>query len=109
VLRDCEQQFDLIVIDSPAVLPTAGLVPLLKQADRALMVIEWERTDRQAVAEALELLERDFGKIAGAVLNKVPPQWCRFFDSGRYFNAYHQLEPVSPLTAPERLAIKKAG
>jgi succinoglycan biosynthesis transport protein ExoP len=109
VLRDCEKQFDLVVIDSPAVLPTAGRVPMLKDADRALLVIEWERTDRQAVAEALELLEPECGKIAGAVLNKVPPQWCRFFDSGRYFSVYNQLEPVQPLAVSQRLAMKKAG
>jgi capsular exopolysaccharide synthesis family protein len=109
VLQECRQHFDLIVIDSPAVLPVAGLVPLAKHADRALLVVEWERTDRQAVAEALDLLGNDVGKIAGAVLNKVPPQWYRFFDSGRYFNAYGQEGALHAVKAPEPVTMRKAG
>lgn len=109
VLEECRTHFDLIVIDSPAVLPTAGLVPLLKCADRALLIVEWERTDRQAVAEALNLLGRDVNKIAGAVLNKVPPQWYRFFDNGCYFNVYNQAKDGAAIVAPAPLAIKKAS
>jgi Mrp family chromosome partitioning ATPase len=109
MLRETEKHFDLVVVDSPAVLPTAGMVPMMQQADRALLVVEWERTDRQAVAEAIDLLGADVGKIVGAVLNKVPPQWYRFFDAGRYFDIYSELAPVHPVAVPEPLAIKKAG
>jgi polysaccharide biosynthesis transport protein len=109
MLRECEKHFDLVVVDSPAVLPTAGQVPMMQHADRALLVVEWERTDRQAVAEAIDLLGADLGKIAGVVLNKVPPQWYRFFDTGRYFEVYNQLAPVHPVAVPQPLAIKKAG
>jgi polysaccharide biosynthesis transport protein len=109
LLQECRKHFDLIVIDSPAVIPTAGVVPLMKYADRALLIVEWERTDRQAVVEALNLLGRDVAKIAGAVLNKVPPRWYRFFDNGSYFNVYSQEAYLRPMAAPEPVAMKKAG
>jgi succinoglycan biosynthesis transport protein ExoP len=111
LLHECRKHFDLIVIDSPAVLPIGGLVPFVKCADRALLIVEWERTDRQAVAEVVNLLGEDAEKIAGTVLNKVAAQWYRFFDGGRYLNAYGYGLPatVPAAAAPDALAIKKAS
>jgi uncharacterized protein involved in exopolysaccharide biosynthesis/Mrp family chromosome partitioning ATPase len=109
LLQECRKHFDLIIVDSPAVLPVAGLVPFVKCADRALLVVEWENTDRQAVAEAINLLGNDAAKIAGTVLNKVAVQWYRFFDAGRYLNAYAEPARVLTAAAPDALAIKKAS
>ncbi len=105
LLQECCKHFDLIVIDSPAMLPTTGGVPFLTYADRALLIVEWERTDRQAVIQALELLGDTGEKIAGAVLNKVAMPWHRFFDNGMYFNVYNQPANIQP--AP--VAIRKAS
>ena len=84
LLRGCRGQFDLVLIDSPAILSMAGLAPFMARADRAVMVVEWDRTDRQAVAEALDILGPDAWKVAGIVLNKVAPGWYRMSDDGRY-------------------------
>jgi succinoglycan biosynthesis transport protein ExoP len=83
LLTRCRQRFDLIVIDSPAILPFDGDT-FIKCADRALLIVEWERTERPAVLEALAMLGENKEKVAGVVLNKVSTYWYQLFDYGRY-------------------------
>jgi polysaccharide biosynthesis transport protein len=85
LLQQCREEFDLVVLDTPAILPVGGITPYLKWADCAVLVVEWDGTPRQAVSEALDLLDVDAQKIAGVVLNKVSPRWFRLFRyGGRY-------------------------
>ena len=44
LLRDCSKHFDLVVVDSPAILSSPGSMPFIECADRAIMVVEWART-----------------------------------------------------------------
>jgi uncharacterized protein involved in exopolysaccharide biosynthesis/Mrp family chromosome partitioning ATPase len=81
-IAECHKHYELVVVDSPAILPVAGNLPLLESVDRAVLIIEWERTDRRAVADALTVLGTQATKIAGAVLNKAATRWCRLFDDG---------------------------
>lgn len=85
LLREHGKHFDLVVIDSPAILPVGGGAPTIDCADRAVLLVEWDRTHRQAVAEALDALDLDPGKLAGVVLNKVSLGWCELFDYGGYY------------------------
>jgi succinoglycan biosynthesis transport protein ExoP len=88
LLSDCSKHFDLVVIDSPAILSSPGSMPLVECADRAIMVVEWARTERQAVLEALSTLAAHARKVSGVVLNKVPMDWYRIFDNGTYRGYY---------------------
>jgi polysaccharide biosynthesis transport protein len=83
-LREFRNHFDLVVLDSPAILAIGGSAAHLECADRAVLLVEWDRTARQAVAEALDMLDAHAQKLAGVVLNKVSADWCRLFDYGGY-------------------------
>ena len=89
-MKHYRTQFDLIVIDTPATLSVDATHPFIECADRAVLVIEWERTERQAVREALGSLEVHARKVAGVVLNKVSMEWYRLFENGRYVRYYNQ-------------------
>ena len=84
ILQQCRQLFDLVIIDSPAILPVAESRRLLDCADRAVLVIEWRRTARDTVFEALNSVGPGADKIAGVVLNKVDVSKYRLYDYGRY-------------------------
>jgi polysaccharide biosynthesis transport protein len=99
LLDQCREEFDLVVLDTPAILPVGGITPYLKWADCAVLVVEWDGTPRQAVSEAVDLLGMDAHKIAGLVLNKVSPRWFRLF---RYGGRYSETALV-PTMARERL------
>ncbi|MEA2936172.1 MAG: polysaccharide biosynthesis transport protein, partial [Variibacter sp.] len=102
-LSEHRQQFDLIVIDSPAILPVDGGL-FAECADRAVLLVEWERTERAAVLEALAMLGPLKQKVAGVVLNKASPQWYRLFDCGRYIRYYAAPPIQEPLAANTKTA-----
>ncbi len=89
-LKHYRSQFDLIVIDTPATLSLDVNNPFIEHADRAVLVVEWERTERQAVSDALGSLQTHARKVAGVVLNKVSADWYRLFENGRYAPYYNQ-------------------
>ena len=96
LLRQCRNEFDLVVLDTPAILPIGGITPYLKWSDCAVLVVEWDGTPRQAVSEAVDLLDMDAQKIAGLVLNKVSPRWFRLFRyGGRYPESASVLQPAA--------------
>jgi succinoglycan biosynthesis transport protein ExoP len=83
LLRDLREHFDLIVVDSPAILPVDGGM-FVEHADRAVFIVAWESTGRGAVKEALGMLGVYRAKLAGVVLNRASPRWYRLFGAGRY-------------------------
>jgi succinoglycan biosynthesis transport protein ExoP len=96
LLRQCRNEFDLVVLDTPAILPVGGITPYLRWADCAVLVVEWDGTPRQAVSEAIDLLDTDAQKIAGLVLNKVSPRWFRLFRyGGRYAESVSVLQTAA--------------
>src|SRR5205085_2944993 len=84
LMRDFRKNFDLIIIDTAAVLPLGSSTPVLEYADRAVLVVEWERTDREIVAEAIDILGASTNKIAGVVLNKASANWYKFANYHQY-------------------------
>jgi len=70
VLDRLREQYDLIVIDSPAV--NRGILgpALTKKADGVVFVVEAERTRAPVVAEAQRVIEINGGRLLGTILNK---------------------------------------
>jgi exopolysaccharide transport family protein len=67
-LRDL---YDYIVLDASPLLPVIDALALAALADKILVVVEWNRTPRTCIAEALKILRPEAHRIAGIVLNKV--------------------------------------
>jgi MinD-like ATPase involved in chromosome partitioning or flagellar assembly len=94
VVQEYRRFFELIVIDSPAILPTGG-GRLVECADSVVIIAEWNRTDRNAVLDALAMLEHHGAKVAGVVLNKVALNWYSLFARGKYPSArYYTVCPA---------------
>jgi polysaccharide biosynthesis transport protein len=104
LVREHRAHFDLIVVDGPAILPVDGGT-LVEWADRTILIVEWERTDRAAVLEALRMIGPHKHKLAGVILNKASPRWYRLFDCGRYLQHYS----AARLQAPADPAAKTAA
>jgi capsular exopolysaccharide synthesis family protein len=62
-------EYDVIIIDGPPVLATAGGPALASVADGVMLIIRAGYTDRQAVREALRELDTVGARVVGAVLN----------------------------------------
>jgi len=69
VLEDAKQHYDLIIIDSPPVLPVTDAQILANLVDGSLLVIRSRQTEYESAEKAIESLERSTSKILGTVLN----------------------------------------
>ena len=111
LLRELRDQFELVIVDCPAILPLDGGV-FVEHADRIAFVIAWETTDRAAVEQAFRLLGSHVAKLAGVILNKASPRWYGAFDDGRYLryvsppaNPIAPAAPAAPAPATARVAV----
>jgi capsular exopolysaccharide synthesis family protein len=78
-LRD---QFDLVLVDSPPVLPVTDAAILSRYADATLMLAAAGQTRRGDLHRAVEKLEQVGTAILGIVLNKVTRQTSRDYGYG---------------------------
>ncbi len=74
LLEHVADQADIVLIDSPPVLPVADTLVLGRLVSGALLVTETRRTAVTAVQRSKDLLIRNQTRLLGVVLNKVQPR-----------------------------------
>jgi polysaccharide biosynthesis transport protein len=94
-LRD---QYDLVLIDSPPVLPVTDAVVLSRHADATLMLAAAGQTRRSDLHRAVEKLDQVGVTIIGTVLNKVTRQTGRYYGYG-YGYGYKSYGTGAPAVA----------
>jgi polysaccharide biosynthesis transport protein len=72
ILNCLRQQADLLLIDSPPVLPFADASLLASQSDGVLLVLRASKTRRKAAQDALQNLRQAGARVLGVVLNVMP-------------------------------------
>jgi capsular exopolysaccharide synthesis family protein len=71
LVAQLRQQYEYVVIDASPLLPVVDTLTLAAVADKIVMIVEWGRTSRTSVFEALKTLRFAGYSIGGVVLNKV--------------------------------------
>jgi succinoglycan biosynthesis transport protein ExoP len=80
-LKDLREQFDLVILDTPPVLPVPDALTISEQVDAFIMLFRLSHTPHQFFRQAIEELgER---KIMGVVLNGEEQK------SGKYYSKYY--------------------
>lgn len=72
-LHGLREQFDVIILDAPPLLPVMDTRILADHADQILFVMAWRNTPKTLAKRALKSLSFNSDKIAGVVINKVDP------------------------------------
>lgn len=94
---------DVVLIDSPPVLPVSDAAALSASVDGTLLVLRSNKTRRKQLTRSLELLKQVDATVVGAVLNggteEGDDSYSRYYD-------YAEL-PRSP--APKRWGRKRVG
>ena len=72
IFADLKATFDLVLVDSPPLLPVTDAAVLSWHADVVLMVVSAGRTTRRALSRAAEVLEQVKAPVAGLVVNRAP-------------------------------------
>lgn len=71
ILRELAVASDMVLVDSPPVVPVADAVALASSVDAVIIVVRYARTHRQAVQEAARRLTGAKAYVIGYVLNAV--------------------------------------
>jgi tyrosine-protein kinase Etk/Wzc len=69
LMEELKREFNLVVFDTPPVLPVADAVMLASRTDGVLLVFKHQQTRMDLAAMALQSLSRGSGRMLGAVLN----------------------------------------
>ena len=72
LLKTLEDRADVIVLDSPPLLPVTDAAVLARHADGAVLVVRHGKTRREQVTRALEALQGVDARLLGTVLNWAP-------------------------------------
>lgn len=69
---DVRNNFDFVIIDSPPVLFSNYIKILAKICDATVFVASYNKTDKDAIIKAKQILDISNSNIIGSVLNKAP-------------------------------------
>lgn len=69
--EEMEEMFDLVIFDTPPVLPVTDAQVMASQADGTVFVIQKGVATKEEVIKAKELLEMAEANVVGAVMNRV--------------------------------------
>jgi polysaccharide biosynthesis transport protein len=95
LLDDLTSTFDHVVIDSPPMASFTDGVLLSAITDGVVLVVHANQCSRKVVSRAQQSLEDVGAKILGVVLNRVDVRSPDYYDSYRYYSAYHKSEAES--------------
>ncbi len=102
VITSVAQTADLVIIDSPPVLPVTDPVTLAPRVDATLLVVQAGMTTAKDLARSLEVLGQVDASILGCVLNFVRTSGRYGYRYGGYRYGYYSYpdsrpeEPVRP-------------
>jgi len=90
LLRDLREQFDLVILDTPPILPVPDAVTISEQVDAFILLFRFSHTPYQMFRQAIEELgER---KIVGVVLNCEEKKPDKYYH--KYYGKYYQSTPT---------------
>lgn len=84
-LASARRSFDVLIVDSPPVLPVTDAVVLATKLARVVLVVRTDRTHRRAASDAVAQLQAVGATVLGVVVNDTP-------GTGRYgyYKAYYE-------------------
>jgi polysaccharide chain length determinant protein (PEP-CTERM system associated) len=95
LLATAKKSYDVILIDSPPLLPVVDTKILRRMADMVVFVVRADATPRDGVVRSLA----DMRDVAGVIFNQVSPgSFRRYY----YYDAYSRYAYGDPPPAPER-------
>lgn len=113
LLRTLEEEFDVVIIDLPPLLPVTDAALVSKLTRGSLLVVAAGRTHKGEFAGAVAALENVGANVAGVILTMMPTKGPDAYGYGRYgyggygYARYGQTEtvtPIVPASSRKRLA-----
>jgi polysaccharide biosynthesis transport protein len=91
LLAELQEQFDLVVLDSPPIGAVTDAAVIGPQVDGVLVIVRSERTTRDTLANAARQLREVKANLLGCVLNEADLSRRRTY-KGYYYGGYYSTE-----------------
>lgn len=91
LINELEDRYDLVVLDTPPVLPVSDSLVLLRHVDKAVFLVRWGSTKREAVLAGIRQIQEANGDLAGVAMTRVDirkHQKYNYSDSYYYYRGY---------------------
>lgn len=92
VLDYCRHRYELVVIDSPPLVPLVDGRALAELADQIVLALAWDQTPGEVLSHTMELLSPVHDRILGTVLTRVDLSRLRLYD---YYQSSAYLKPYA--------------
>lgn len=92
------KRFDVVLVDSPPVLPVTDAAALARYVDGILLVSRAGMTKQRALTRAVEVLEQVGAPILGLVLNGASEELE--YGYGYHYRSYEASQPAQPPRPP---------
>jgi len=76
-----KERYDLIVVDTPPVLPVADTSRMSNFLDGTLLIVRLNKTPKDAIVESLNILKRSKHNVLGIVINGVQEEMKEYYYS----------------------------
>jgi polysaccharide biosynthesis transport protein len=93
LLAALREQYDVIIIDAPPVIPVADPMLLVPYVDLVLMVVESGRTEMDAARQAVKILKKAKATAIGVVRNRTHVN--EEYNVNNYFRPHRRLLPAT--------------
>jgi exopolysaccharide transport family protein len=90
VLDHLRHRYELIIIDSPPLVPLVDGRALAELADRIILALAWDQTPGEVLSHTINLLSPVSDRIMGTVLTRVDLSRLQFYD---YYRSSAYLKP----------------
>ncbi|HEY5881078.1 MAG TPA: polysaccharide biosynthesis tyrosine autokinase [Nakamurella sp.] len=102
LLATLRKNYDIIVIDTPPLLPVTDAAVLATQADGAALVARYGKVSRNQVGRAVRSLRAVDGRLLGTILNGAPRRGHDGYESYGY-GAYNEHKDAPSLDESEAI------
>jgi succinoglycan biosynthesis transport protein ExoP len=94
LIKEVSENYDLVILDAPPVLPVADAIVLGSKVDGVFLVYEVGKVGRSSLKRAKSMLENVGAKVFGVILNNLRPESSPDFYQGAYRYYRGKEEPV---------------
>ncbi|MFP4521976.1 MAG: tyrosine-protein kinase family protein, partial [Fibrobacterota bacterium] len=92
LIDEVRRDFDIVIFDSPAVLPVSDALLLAPHVAAVMVVFRMFKTPLKSASFLLSSLKKIRANVIGAVLNGIPSRdgYYMYYGYYRYYHYYHQ-------------------
>ncbi|WP_299734059.1 polysaccharide biosynthesis tyrosine autokinase [uncultured Tateyamaria sp.] len=88
LIRQVREVYDVVIIDTPPVLVVPDARIIAEQVDAIIFTVQWDKTSRPQVEEALRMFHNSGQRVTGLVLSQISVRGMKRYGYGGQYGAY---------------------